>query len=85
MVRTWSAFARDVPASFDPARGREFFAASGAVVAESAMFGIRYTAGVVPEMRLKFANKVWDIVAVDDIGGREREMRLYCQTGLTEG
>jgi SPP1 family predicted phage head-tail adaptor len=84
-VAVWSTFARDVPASFDPIQGREFFAGQGVVVSEPARFRINYLEGVVAEMRVTFRDKIWDIHSVEDVGGRMREMYLYCATGLTEG
>ena len=81
---TWSTFAAAVPASYEPARGREYFAAQAMTVVEPAMFRIRWKAGVVAEMRVRFRDKIWDIAAVEEVG-RNDEMRLYCATGLTEG
>jgi SPP1 family predicted phage head-tail adaptor len=85
MVPTWSTLRANVPAAYEPARGREFFAAQGQIVEEPALFRIRYSADVVATMRVQFRGKVWDIASVEDVGGREREMHLYCATGLTEG
>lgn len=84
-IPNWSIFVANLRASYEPARGREFFAASGRIVEEPALFRIRYTPGVVPTMRVLFDYKVWDISDVEDVMGRHREMHLYCATGLTEG
>ena len=81
---TWSSFANSVPASFEPARGREYFEAKAMTVVNAAAFKIRYKAGVVPEMRIIFRDQIWDIADVEEIG-RNVGMILYCATGLTEG
>lgn len=85
IVPVWSTFARDVPAEFNPERGREYFVANGMVVVEAARFRIHYLEGVVATMRIQFRGKVWDIANVEDVSGRMREMYLYAATGLTEG
>lgn len=84
-IPTWSVFSASVPASYDPKAGREFFAASGAVFMEAAMFSIAYRKGVVPEMRVKFDGKIWDVSNVENVGGRNMDMQLYCATGLNTG
>jgi SPP1 family predicted phage head-tail adaptor len=81
----WAIFLDGVRASYEPSRGREFFAAQGRIVEAPALFRIRYTPGVVPTMRIIYNHKVWDISSVEDVMGRQREMYLYCATGLTEG
>jgi SPP1 family predicted phage head-tail adaptor len=85
MVPTWPTWRANVPAAYEPARGREFFAAQGQIVSEPALFRIQYDANVVATMRIKFRSKIWDIASVEDVGGLDRELHLYCATGLTEG
>lgn len=82
---TWRTFASQVPSSFEPERGREYFQAQAMTVVDPALFRIRYKAGVnASEFRVIFRQKIWDIAAVLEVG-RNDEMRLYCATGLTEG
>jgi len=84
-VPTWSIFAADVPAAYEPARGREYFAAQALTVAESARFRIRWLSGVVAGQRVQYDGKIWDIAAVEEMYRRQRETHLYCSTGLTLG
>ncbi len=80
----WSTFASNVPSSYEPTRGREYFVAQALTVVNPALFGIAYMPGVVAEMRVKFRDEIWDIAAVEEVG-RMDAMWLYCATGLTEG
>lgn len=84
-VPAWSVVATNVPASYDPTRGREFFAGMQLVVTDAAMFSIRYRPGIDAAMRVIFEGRVWDIAAVEPGFGRHRSLNLYCGTGLTEG
>jgi SPP1 family predicted phage head-tail adaptor len=82
---TWGTFAANIPAAFDPVRGREFFTAQALTVVEAAMFRIRYMPGTIPGHRVQYDGKVWDIASVEQVFGRDREMHLFCSTGLTAG
>jgi SPP1 family predicted phage head-tail adaptor len=84
-VPTWGTFQADVPASFDPARGREFFTSQALTVVRSAMFRIRYLPGLIAGHRIQYDGEVWDIVNVEQVFGRDREMHIFAATGLTEG
>lgn len=81
----WSTLLEKVPAAFEPEKGLEHFEAQGLVVTEPARFRIRYLPDITPALRIAFRDKVWDISAIVDVAGRERELHLYCGTGLTEG
>ena len=84
-IPAWTTFAASLPAAYEPARGREFFAAQALTVVEAARFRIRWLSGVVPGQRVSYGGKVWDIAAVEPMYGRQRELHLYCDTGLTQG
>ena len=82
---TWGTFEANVPAGFDPVRGREFFNAQALTVVEAAMFRIRYLPGLIAGHRVQYDGKVWDIASVEQVFGRDREMHVFAATGLTEG
>jgi SPP1 family predicted phage head-tail adaptor len=84
-IPTWGAFAANIPAGFDQIRGREFFTAQALTVVEAAMFRIRYLPGTIAGHRVQYDGKVWDIASVEQVFGRDREMHLFCATGLTAG
>jgi len=84
-IPTWGTFQADVPAGFDQQRGREFYTAQALTVVEAAMFTIRYLPGLVAGHRILFDDKVWDISAVEQVYGRQREMHVFAATGLTAG
>lgn len=83
-VPTWGTLAT-VWASFDPERGREYFAKAGELSANPARFRIRYRSDVTTKMRVSFDSRVYDIKAVVNARGDNRETHLYCDTGLTQG
>lgn len=84
-IPAWADWVVNLPAAYEPARGREYFAAQALTVTEPARFRIRYLTGVVPGMRISYDGKIWDVAAVEEMYGRENEMHLYAETGLTEG
>ena len=84
-IPTWGTFAANVPAQFDPVRGREFYASQALTVERAAMFRIRYTVGLIAGHRIQYDGVVWDITSVEQVFGRDREMHVFAATGLTEG
>ena len=84
-IPTWGMFAANVPAGFDPIRGREFYNAQALTVERAAMFRIRYMVGLVAGHRIQYDSVVWDITSVEQVFGRDREMHVFAATGLTAG
>ena len=84
-VPTWGTFQANVPAGFDPVRGREYFTSQALTVERAAMFRIRYLPGLIAGHRVLYDGKVWDIASVEQVFGRDREMHVFAATGLTEG
>lgn len=72
----WSAFASNVPASYEPLTGKEFFAAKQENSQVQARFRIRYQAGIVPAMRVNFGGRLFNIESVIDPRGGNRELQL---------
>jgi head-tail adaptor len=82
---TWGTFEADVPAGFDAVRGREFFASQALTVVRAGMFRIRFLPGLIAGHRIQWDGDVWDIVSVEQVFGRDKEMHVFAATGLTEG
>lgn len=73
-------------AAAEPERGREFFVAQQLQAVEPIRFRLRYRADVTASMRVLWRGKIYDIKTPPvDFFGRERELHLYCDTGLTQG
>ena len=83
-IPTWGTFEANVPAGFDPVRGREFYNAQVLTVERAAMFRIRYMVGLIAGHRIQYDGVVWDITSVEQVFGRDREMHVFAATGLTE-
>ena len=88
-VKTWhsgsSAFAT-VHASIKQLRGRELLAAQTKFAEAQVEIGIRYLAGVNARMRVKHLETglYFNILNVDDVELRHREMLLLCETGVSD-
>ncbi|MFZ5816298.1 MAG: phage head closure protein [Bacillota bacterium] len=63
-------------ASVEPLRGREFFAAQQVNSEVSARVRIRYRAGVNSAMRVRFGDRIFDIISVIDPEERHQELQL---------
>jgi SPP1 family predicted phage head-tail adaptor len=81
-VPVWSTFAERY-ASLVPQSGREFIAASQIVPELQALITLRWVNGVTPKMRVQMGTRVFDILAVLDLEGRNREMQLACRELVT--
>jgi SPP1 family predicted phage head-tail adaptor len=65
--------------------GRELFAAQAAQSEVTTRFRIRYRSGLRAAMRLQCEGVIYNIVAVLDRDGRQRELQLMCSSGLHHG
>lgn len=65
--------------------GRELEAAQAIHAEVTVRFRLRYRAGIEPKMRVEFRADHFDIEAVLDREGRDRELWLLCSTGLKNG
>jgi SPP1 family predicted phage head-tail adaptor len=74
-----------VKAQFDPIRGREYFSAKQERAESTVRFRIYYRPDVVPEMRIVFNGKNYDIDDAMDVGGLRKELELITIEGLTNG
>lgn len=85
LIPIWSALATRW-ASVEPLQGRERFAAQQAQPETDHRIRLRYDtalAGLKPKMRAKFGTRVFDILAVLNLGERKREFELLCREVVT--
>lgn len=86
-VASWADVAT-VWAAKEDERGREYFAAQQLQAVAPTRFRIRYRGDLVTTTnhRVVYGGQVWDIRAVaQPPAPRDREVFLYCDTGLTQG
>ena len=84
-VEAWTNFATGIRAEVNPLSGRELIASQAAQSATTCRFKIRYMAGVKQAMRVVYGGQYYNISAVVDVDGRQRELHLMTETGLNEG
>lgn len=65
--------------SVEPLAGREFFAAQQVNADVSHRIRLRYLPGITPKMRLKFGDRIFDIVNSLNIEERNRELELLAR------
>ncbi len=78
VTETWTTMA-EVWASLDPATGDELVAGEAVRGRISHTIHIRHRSGIVPAMRFRLATRIFDILAVIDIGERRRLLRCLCR------
>jgi len=77
-INTWQDIAT-VWASVEPLKGREFFAAQKENAETTVRICVRYRTGISPAMRIKFDDKIYEIIAIIDVEERHIELQLMCQ------
>lgn len=68
-IPSWSTLAQ-VWAQFLPGGGNERFTAQQVYAEAQARFRIRHRSDVTPENQITYDSKTWDILSVDEYGGR---------------
>ncbi|MHB8124649.1 MAG: phage head closure protein [Desulfitobacteriaceae bacterium] len=84
-TKEWVTFLRSARASVEPLTGREFFAAQQVNSEITHLVKMRYRSGIIPEMRLKFGNRYFDIRSAINIKEAGKEMYLRCTEVLPNG
>ncbi len=82
-IETWATFAT-VWGSLEPLGGRERFLAAQTHAEATYRSRIRFLEGLTPKMRVRFADKLYNITHIAD-DGRRRELVLDLVEGLTDG
>ena len=76
MIPTWSNYA-EAFARFEPLLGREFFQAAMTVSEAQAKVTMRWLPGIDPADRIVVRGENWNIVSVQNIAYRNRELLIY--------
>lgn len=84
MVETWTTFAT-VWAAIEPLQGREFFSAQQENAETKTRIRIRYREGVMPDMRVVYDSRYYNIRSVINPREHDREMQLMCTEGVNLG
>jgi head-tail adaptor len=95
-AETFASVWADVKPMTGSATGRSYqttgepYAAGRETARQFWIVTMRYLAGVLPTMRIVFgdgppADRPMDVVAVEHVGGRQREMQLICLESRTTG
>ena len=80
-IVTWQPIA-EVWAQITPITGKETVVAEAITGRVSHEIVIRYRAGVVPAMRLRWGGRIFEILAVLDEAERGRVLRCHCREEL---
>ena len=81
VVETWEPFA-EVWAEVKTESGREFLSNSQQHSELSHTLTLRYLPGISNKMRVNDNGRYYNILSVFDLGGRRKELTLYCSEQL---
>jgi SPP1 family predicted phage head-tail adaptor len=87
---SWVDLIANIPAEYEPLRGRDFVAANREQTELSAKFTLRYRRDIEENMRVVFhdgaVNVPFDIVGKPiDVKGRRIYLELMCKNGVKDG
>ena len=77
-VVTWSTLYGGVPACYESVGGNETSWGRQVQSTASAIFGVRYLSEITTECRVRWADRTFEIVRVDDIKGVMRRLIIEC-------
>ena len=78
LIETWSTYAT-TQGSIEPVSGREYFDAQTTQADVTHRIYLRYIAGVIPKMRVKYGARIFDILSVINTRERKVELQLMCR------
>jgi SPP1 family predicted phage head-tail adaptor len=81
VTENWSAFAA-AQGSIEPISGREYFSAQTTRADLTHRVNLRYVAGIMPKMRVRFGSRIFDILSVINVDERNRELQLMCRESI---
>ncbi|EEI47852.1 MAG TPA: head-tail adaptor protein [Proteus vulgaris] len=81
----WRDVLKDIHASVEPLRGREYFQAQQVQSETTFRIRMRWFPQVKSTMRVRFGSRIFDIVAIIDPEERHRELQLMCKEGVNDG
>lgn len=83
-IQSWEDFAT-VWGAVEPLRGQERFLSQQRQASTDIRVVIRYLAGVTPEMRVKFGDRILAVKEIINPDERNKELHLMCEEGLKDG
>ena len=78
LIETWSSFA-SAQGSIEPVSGREYFDAQTTHADVTHRIYLRFVSGVTPKMRVKYGDRIFDILSVINTRERNVELQLMCR------
>ena len=81
VIESWSKFA-SAQGSIEPVSGREYFDAQTTQADVTHRIYLRYIAGVIPKMRMKYGARIFDILSVINTRERNAELQLMCRENI---
>ncbi len=78
LIETWSSYVT-AQGSIEPVSGREYFDAQVTQADVTHRIYLRYIAGVIPKMRVKYGARIFDILSVINTRERKVELQLMCR------
>ncbi len=80
-VDSWADYAT-VWASIEPIRGKEFWDSQQINAEITGKIKLRYLAGVISKMRVKFGMRIFEILSVINPGEKNRELQLMVKESV---
>ena len=80
-VDSWADFAT-VWASIEPIRGKEFWDSQQVNAEITGKIKIRYLAGVISKMRVKYETRIFEIISVINPGEKNSELQLMVKESV---
>jgi SPP1 family predicted phage head-tail adaptor len=77
-IHTWAVFARAWAARVNHS-GRVFYQAQQRFAEVSEIFNIPYISGLTPRMQIVAGGHTYQIIDVDDVENRHREINIACK------
>jgi SPP1 family predicted phage head-tail adaptor len=79
---TWSTFTQ-LWASIETLKAYEKAAVNAEWPGAESKISFRYIEGVLPTMRIKFGDKIYSILGINNVNMRNRDLILTCKTGVS--
>ena len=81
VIETWSNYA-SAQGSIEPVSGREYFDAQTTQADITHRIYLRRISGVIPKMRVKYGERIFDILSVINTRERNAELQLMCRENI---
>lgn len=84
-IVTWIPWAENVPADLVSANGKEFAVANQILAQAQAAFLIPWIPGVLPTMRVRHGDAIWNIVALVPDRTHRESIKIGVVSGTNQG